>query len=336
MRDDVNRRINYILSMVIAVMVAVTAFASDDGPVGILTGRIMAGSDVPLSGGTVYIYSLATGPVPAHDRYRRVPDCSAVLDTAGRFSVELPAGDYAVAAVKQRERGDKGVPGGAAPNRPATSGEPLTGRDTSPAEQHQAGRQAGNVSFQSWRSGSGRMEISLPPQIASPQTIPPHYTVPREGDMTIFSLDEQGAAKRYSLPAGEKLDIGTVSGAQPFVTESQGAFTTIVEGTVVAENGKPIEGIQVYAFVSPDATGEALFVSSRSCELGRILLKMNQGGTYYLRAGKASVAESAAVAPVPYSTRKDAPTSVTVNTGGSVKGIMVNTHNKHAGRYHGN
>lgn len=255
--------------MVIAVMVAATAFASDDGPVGTLTG-----SDLPLS--------------------------------------EMVA-----------------------PNRSATVGEPLAGRDTSPAEQRQVGHQAGNASFQSWRSGSGRVNISSPPQISSPQTISPHSAAPRDGDVTIFSLDEQGAAKRYSLPAGEKLDIGTVSGAQPFADESQGSFTTTVEGTVVAENGKPIEGIQVYAFLSPDATGEPLFVSNPSCELGRILLKMNKGGTYYLKAGKASVADSAPAAPVPYSTRKDVPTFVAVNTGGSVKGIMINTHNKYAERSRG-
>lgn len=72
--------------------------------VGTLIGSIQTDEGEPLSGGKVFFFNKATGPLPAPEKYWRVPDMIGSLDENGGFSVELPPGRYYIGAT--RKKGD--------------------------------------------------------------------------------------------------------------------------------------------------------------------------------------------------------------------------------------
>ncbi|SNB46788.1 carboxypeptidase-like regulatory domain-containing protein [Geobacter sp. DSM 9736] len=207
-----------ISSAVLAVAVMLTAgltLAAGEAATGTLSGKMMISTTTPMSEGMVYIYNLANGPAPSHERYWRVPDFVERLDKEGRFSLDLPAGEYCVGAIK--------------------------------------------------RHGST--------QIGPPQ----------EGDHFLIGLDDKKIPKKYRLSKGEKLDLGVMAGALPFRALPVKQGVTAVEGTVQDPSGKPVEGVFIFAFVTPTVIGKPLFVSDRSDKDGKFLLRVHEGGTYFLK-----------------------------------------------------
>lgn len=171
--------------------------------------------DMPMTEGLVYVYNHATGPLPSYDRYWRVPDMVWALDSDGRFSIELAAGDYYIGAIK--------------------------------------------------RNG--------PPQIGPPMG----------GDLFLLSSDDAGMPKKVAVASGKKIDMGIISGTRTAPGQPLPQGITSVTGVVQNHAGSPIEGMLVLAFRSPRVIGKPLFVSERSGKDGRFLLRVNQGGTYYLK-----------------------------------------------------
>lgn len=88
------------LLLLIVSVVAVQAFA-DELQAGTLSGQIMISRDDPMSDGLIYIYNMASGPPPSCERYWRVPDMVKPLDANGRFRFNIPAGEYALVALKR-------------------------------------------------------------------------------------------------------------------------------------------------------------------------------------------------------------------------------------------
>jgi len=108
---------------------------------------------------------------------------------------------------------------------------------------------------------------------------------PQEGDYIYRSLDDNGKPKEYPVQAGKVLDIGTVKEAVPLKAEdiSHRSITTAIEGHIIDMDGKPVEGAVVVAFVKPTIGGKPLFVSDKSGQDGKYVLRVTEG-TYYLRA----------------------------------------------------
>ena len=199
----------------ITIMSAVTIAQADAPLPGVLSGRFMIAPDTPMSDGLAYFYNLSTGPAPSRDRYWRVPDNVRNLDKEGRFSIQLPAGNYCVGAVK--------------------------------------------------RNG--------PPQIGPP----------REGDIFLLSLDDTGTPRKIAVKGGDKVDMGVVAAPRPTAPSTPPIGITAIEGIVQDDAGKPVEGALVLAFISPTIIGKPLFVSERSGKDGRFLLRVHEGGTFYLK-----------------------------------------------------
>ena len=108
---------------------------------------------------------------------------------------------------------------------------------------------------------------------------------PQEGDLFFISQDAKGSPKLHPVAMNETLDMGVISEAAPFSRagyEKEGI--TSVEGVVRDGRGNPVEGMLVFAFSTPTMVGRPLFVSDRTGKDGSYLLRLYDGGAYYLRA----------------------------------------------------
>ena len=88
-------------ALLMAVLLVAGSAAADEIRTGTLSAQFKIDAKTPMTDGMVYIYSPATGPAPSHERYWRVPDFVQKLDQEGRFSMELPAGEYFIGAIKR-------------------------------------------------------------------------------------------------------------------------------------------------------------------------------------------------------------------------------------------
>ncbi len=176
----------------------------------------------------------------------------------------------------------------------------------------------------------GNFKVNLPPgtyylgvtRHASGKWIGP----PEDGELFLPSPDALGVHKKYTVKVGEVTDIGTLAEVVPFRRAehvSKGPITA-VEGTIVDEFGKPVENVLVFAVAKKDVAAKPLFVSDRSGKDGKFLLKVDKGGTYFLKArsayggGKPKPNEVLGM----YGT-KGAPVPVTVETGKTVSGLVL-------------
>ena len=89
-------------ALLMAFLLVAGVAAADEFRTGTLSGQFRIDAKTPMAEGMVYVYNLATGPAPSHDRYWRVPDFVETLDKEGRFTMDLPPGEYCIGAIKRR------------------------------------------------------------------------------------------------------------------------------------------------------------------------------------------------------------------------------------------
>ncbi|WP_214171585.1 carboxypeptidase-like regulatory domain-containing protein [Geoanaerobacter pelophilus] len=108
---------------------------------------------------------------------------------------------------------------------------------------------------------------------------------PADGDLYFFSRDAKGAPKKYVVTGGSSLSAGTFRKAEPFKTPAIKITDgiTAITGTVKGDDGVPVAGVMVLAYLNEEMTGRPLFVSFRTGKDGRYLLQVDQAGTYYLK-----------------------------------------------------
>ncbi len=112
---------------------------------------------------------------------------------------------------------------------------------------------------------------------------PPQIGPPLEGDLLLLIPGDKGTPKKFSVKSGENLDIGINGGARPFTVPKVAKDITAIEGTIVDEEGKPIADALVLAFLTPTIVGKPLFVSEKSGKDGKFLLRVHDGGRFYLK-----------------------------------------------------
>lgn len=106
---------------------------------------------------------------------------------------------------------------------------------------------------------------------------------PGSGDPFFVSQDEKGKPRLYNVLRGTAIDVGILE-ATPFNSDTLAKEgLTAIEGTVRDVDGKPVEGILVFAFTTQTIVGRPLFVSDRTGKDGKYRLRVAEGGTYYLR-----------------------------------------------------
>jgi len=106
---------------------------------------------------------------------------------------------------------------------------------------------------------------------------------PNEGDLFLVSRDPQGKPRTFAVKARTQQDIGTIAEALPFVKSPNKGGITGIEGVVEGEDGKPIAGVFVFAFMTPSMVGRPQFVAERTGADGRFLLRVAEAGNYYLK-----------------------------------------------------
>lgn len=108
---------------------------------------------------------------------------------------------------------------------------------------------------------------------------------PREGDYFFISADDKGIPITYNVKSSSSIDLGKIAKAVTFKsnTVNYGKGTTAIEGVVLDDEGKPVEGAFVFAFVSAIKVGRPLFTSDPTGKDGKFILRVHDSGKYYLK-----------------------------------------------------
>jgi hypothetical protein len=245
------------LAVFLILISAVGASAQAVGK-GKIVGRIMTEGGRPMSGGSVFFFNDATGPPPSQEKYWRVPDVVARIDDEGRFSMELPPGQYYLGALKR---------------------------------------------------------------ISGEKNIGP----PGEGDYFLRVQGTSGKPKTFLVEKGETTDVGTIAEGAPFKRSvvKQSGDITAVEGVVLDAEGKAVRGAIVFGYNTPAARGKPLFVSDKTGEDGKYILRVNEGGKYYLKARDLYGGGPPKGGEVVGSYWQGVPVEASVKTGETTKGVDI-------------
>lgn len=147
---------------------------------------------------------------------------------------------------------------------------------------------------------------------------------PMIGDFFFISQDKDGIPKLYSVKKGEDFSTGAISEAIPFKGWTFKEGITAIEGRVLIDDGKPVEGALVFTYLSPTMKGKPDFVSDRTDKDGKFTLRVYEGGNYYLRARDLYGGGPPAAGGIIGIYGKETSTAIVVNTGEIRKGIDIN------------
>jgi hypothetical protein len=151
----------------------------------------------------------------------------------------------------------------------------------------------------------------------------PQIGPPQKGDVFLLDLDDKGKPKIISVSSGKNIDMGVVSGASLSTNSSVSEGLTAVEGVVRDSEGKPVEGALVLAFISPTIIGKPLFVSERSGKDGRFLLRVHEGGIYYLKLRNTYGGGPPRAGAILDGNKEEPLHQVSVKTGETARGVVL-------------
>jgi hypothetical protein len=145
-------------------------------------------------------------------------------------------------------------------------------------------------------------------------------------------MNEKGEIQPFTVTAGKKTDAGIISSATPRKRNQDGEKgVTLIEGVVTDAEGIPVQGALILAYLTPNVQEKAISVSEKSDESGKFVLRVNDGGNYYLRIrgdyGGGAPKEGEIVN---LSDPKDQ-IAVTVKKGENLKGLKIQVKRQHRG-----
>jgi hypothetical protein len=149
---------------------------------------------------------------------------------------------------------------------------------------------------------------------------------PQEGDLFYaFSGEKEGMPKAFKVEEGKKTDVGVIAEATPFRRESVkfNDGITAIEGVIIDGENKPVEGALVFAYTVPSMMGRPLFASERTGKDGKYILRVHEGGSYYLRVRSLYGGGPPATGEMIGAYGITEPVAVTVKSGEKVKDITI-------------
>jgi len=146
----------------------------------------------------------------------------------------------------------------------------------------------------------------------------------QDGDL-FLPLPGEGASRQYTIIGDATKDAGTISGALTFRKASMASTSGIsaIEGRVTDPKGAPLENILVLAFTNAAMRGKPLFISEKTGTDGKYLLRVDQGGNYYLKIRRAYGGGALQPGDIMGSYGGEEPTAVEVRTGRIARGIDI-------------
>ncbi len=143
-----------------------------------------------------------------------------------------------------------------------------------------------------------------------------HDGPPRGENFLFLGQKPDGGLTPHPVRNGEETDLGIISESELFkMIDSSGELTSTIEGFILNDDGIPAEKAIAFAYPAPGTDTKPLFVSDSTDEDGRYTLRLHEGGTYYLKARFKYKASSS---------DEEKPLAVTVKTGETISGILLN------------
>jgi hypothetical protein len=156
---------------------------------------------------------------------------------------------------------------------------------------------------------------------------------PQEGDLFYAFSGEKGMPQAYKVEEGKKTDVGVIAEATPFrrdlVKFDDGI--TAIEGVIIDGENKPVQGALVFAYIASSMLGRPLFASERTGKDGKFILRVHEGGSYYLRVRSLYGGGPPAAGEIIGAYGMTDPVAVTVKSGEKVKDVTINVK-RFAGR----
>lgn len=106
---------------------------------------------------------------------------------------------------------------------------------------------------------------------------------PSMGDQFLVSRDPAGKPRTFKVGSDTMLDVGTLAEGVPYKKIPSAPGDTGIDGIVLDPDAKPVQGVFVFAFLTPAMVGRPLFVSEKTGSDGRFTLRVAGSGTYYLK-----------------------------------------------------
>jgi hypothetical protein len=146
----------------------------------------------------------------------------------------------------------------------------------------------------------------------------------QEGDL-FLPFRGDSASKQYVIVGGTKRDLGTITGAVPYKKEKNrfSAGETAIEGVITDSRGRPVENALVFAFLTPAMVGKPLFISEKTGKDGHYVVRVHQGGDFYLKIRNFYGGGAMKAGEIMGSYGQEKPMAVEVKTGIVTKGINI-------------
>jgi len=154
---------------------------------------------------------------------------------------------------------------------------------------------------------------------------------PEIGDLFYKGVDANGKPSSFIVKKGERTDLGAIRGAVPFKGLPAGNKISAIKGKVITPNGKPVKGALVFAFLTPSIMGKPAFASYRTGKDGTYVLRVDEGGSFFLRARDIYGGGPPVTGALIGNYGGETPQPVVVITGKMTKGINI-TVEKFKGR----
>lgn len=148
---------------------------------------------------------------------------------------------------------------------------------------------------------------------------------PRDGDYFYFNGDAKGNPLPLTITNGTKLNVGVISGAYPYSRSMllRDKGVTTIEGVVLDTEGKPAQWALVFASLTAATQGRPLFVSERTGKDGKFLLRVHDGGTFYLRVRGSYLAGAPEEGELLSDLEENMPTRITLKKEEKLQGITL-------------
>ncbi|HEY3309034.1 MAG TPA: hypothetical protein VGJ93_11315 [Desulfuromonadaceae bacterium] len=107
---------------------------------------------------------------------------------------------------------------------------------------------------------------------------------PQVDEFNYFHGDAEGNPRPIIVTSGSRVNLGVlIPSLWSPNTVLRDKGITAIEGIVSDTESKPVKGALVFAYLSKNTTGRPIFISEKTDKNGKFLLRVHDGGTFFLK-----------------------------------------------------